>query len=375
MERRQRFPILQSKVYLNSCSKGALSLDVRAAYQQYLDDWEQLGSPWELWVNKLEQARALFGGLVGAGTEEIAVATSVSQAVSSLASAIDFRGPRNKIVVDDFAFPAVAQVWHAQAARGAQVVHVPAAGNSIPLSRYEDLIDDRTAMVSLAHVCYRNGVKQDAAAIAEIAHRKGALVLLDAYQSLGAEPVDVKALNVDLLVGGDLKYLLGSTGVAWLYVRKELLSSLFPTSGGWFTQANIFAMDIYHHTPSPSARRFEAGTPPVPSLYAASAGLQIIDEIGLPAIAAQNRALTDAIKSNAMRRGFRLATPVDPARHGPLIAIRSHRVDLLVKRLEQQGIITSSRDGNLRVSPHFYNTSEDVERLFAALDTQRDLLV
>ncbi len=375
MERRQRFPILQSKVYLNSCSKGALSLDVRRAYEQYLDDWEQLGSPWELWVNKLEQARALFGSLIGAGPEEIAVATSVSQAVSSLASAIDFRGPRNKIIVDDFAFPAVAQVWHAQAARGAQVVHVPAAGNSIPLSRYEELIDERTAMVSLAHVCYRNGVKQDAAAIAEIAHRKGALVLLDAYQSLGAEPVDVKALNVDLLVGGDLKYLLGSTGVAWLYVRKELLSSLFPTSGGWFTQANIFAMDIYHHTPSPSARRFEAGTPPVPSLYAAIAGLQIIDEIGLPAIAAQNRALTDAIKSNAMRRGFRLATPVDPARHGPLIAIRSHRVDLLVKRLEQQGIITSSRDGNLRVSPHFYNTCEDVERLFAALDTQRDLLV
>ena len=375
MPHRQRFPILQSKVYLNSCSKGALSRDVRGAYQQYLDDWEQLGSPWELWVNKLEQARALFGGLVNAGAEEIAVATSVSQAVSSLASAIDFRGPRNKIVVDDFAFPAVAQVWHAQAARGAQVVHVPAAGNSIPLSRYEELIDERTALVSLAHVCYRNGVKQDAAAIAELAHRKGALVLLDAYQSLGAEPVDVKALNVDLLVGGDLKYLLGSTGVAWLYVRKELLSSLFPTSGGWFTQANIFAMDIYHHTPSPSARRFEAGTPPVPSLYAAIAGLQIIDEVGLPAIAAQIRTLTDAIKSSAMRRGFRLVTPVDPAQHGPLIAIRSHRVDLLVKRLEQQGIITSSRDGNLRVSPHFYNTCEDVERLFTALDTQRDLLV
>ena len=375
MERRQRFPILQSKVYLNSCSKGALSLDVRRAYEQYLDDWEQLGSPWELWVNKLEQARALFGSLIGAGPEEIAVVTSVSQAVSSLASAIDFSGRRNKIVVDDFAFPAVAQVWHAQAARGAQIVHVPAAGNSIPLSRYEELIDERTALVSLAHVCYRNGVRQDAAAVAEIAHRKGAIVLLDAYQSLGAEPLDAKALNVDLLVGGDLKYLLGSTGVAWLYVRKELLASLFPTSGGWFTQANIFAMDIYHHTPAPSARRFEAGTPPVPSLYAAIAGLQIINEIGLPAIAAQIRTITDAIKSSAMRRGFRLITPVDPVRHGPLIAIRSHRVDLLVKRLEQQGIITSSRDGNLRVSPHFYNSSEDVERLFAALDTQRDLLV
>lgn len=375
MQHRQRFPILQSQVFLNSCSKGALSLDVRRAYQQYLDDWEQLGSPWELWVNKLEQVRHLFADMIGASQEEVAVAASVSQAVSSLASAFDFRGPRNKIVVDDFAFPAVAQVWHAQEARGAQVVHVPSAGNSIPLSRYADLIDERTAVVSLAHVCYRNGVKQDAAAIAELAHHKGALVLLDAYQSLGAEAVNVKDLNVDLLVGGALKYLLGSTGLAWLYVRKDLLSNLFPTSGGWFTQANIFAMDIYHHSPSPSARRFEAGTPAVPNLYAGIAGLQIIREVGLPAIAAQIRALTDAIKSLAMRRGFRLATPADPARHGPLVAIRSHRVDLLVKRLEQAGIITSSRDGNLRISPHFYNTLEDVDRLFTALDTQRDLLV
>jgi selenocysteine lyase/cysteine desulfurase len=277
-------------------------------------------------------------------------------------------------VVDDFAFPAVAQVWHAQEARGAEVVHAGAAGSSIPISRYEDLIDERTALVSLAHVCYRNGVKQDVAAVAELAHRKGALVMLDAYQSLGTEPIDVKALGADLLVVGALKYLLGSSGLAWLYVRKELLAGLVPSSGGWFTQANIFAMDIYHHNPSPTARRFEAGTPSVPNIYAGIAGLQIIGEVGLDAINSQVRLLTDAIKVEAMRRGLQLATPADPSKHGPLIAIRAHRVDLLVRRLEQEGIITSSRDGNLRISPHFYNTLEDVERLFRALDSQRDLL-
>jgi selenocysteine lyase/cysteine desulfurase len=328
-----------------------------------------------LWVQKLEQVRHLFGGLIGAQQEEVAVATSVSQAVSSLASCFDFRGARNKIVVDDFAFPAVAQVWHAQESRGAKVVHARAAGSSIPLSRYEELIDERTALVSLAHVCYRNGVKQDVAAVAELAHRKGALVLLDAYQSLGAEPLDVRTLGADLLVAGALKYLLGSSGLAWLYVRKELLPSLLPSSGGWFTQANIFAMDIYRHSPSPTARRFEAGTPPVPNIYAGTAGLQMIDEVGLGAIGAQIRLLTDAVKAGAMRRGLQLATPADPNKHGPLIAIRAQRVDLLVRRLEQEGIITSSRDGNLRISPHFYNTLEDVDRLFAALDRQRDLLV
>jgi selenocysteine lyase/cysteine desulfurase len=169
--------------------------------------------------------------------------------------------------------------------------------------------------------------------------------------------------------------LLGSSGLAWLYVRKGLLENLFPTNSGWFTQASIFAMDIHHHTPSPSARRFEAGTPAVPNLYAGIAGLQIIGEVGIEAIAGQIRLLTDAIKAEAMRRGLRLSTPADPQQHGPLIAIRAHRVELLVKRLEQQGIVTSSRDGNLRVSPHFYNTLDDVERLFSVLDRQRDLLV
>lgn len=372
---RARFPILANKVFLNSCSKGALSLDVRRAYQQYLDDWEQLGSPWELWVNKLEQVRSLFAELINAQADEVAVVTSVSQAVSALASAIDFSGPRNKVVVDDFSFPAVAQVWHAQAQRGAQIVHAPAAGSSIPLSTYADLIDERTALVSIAHVCYRNGVMQDAAAIAELAHRRGAFVLLDAYQSLGTLPVDVQALGVDFLVSGALKYLLGSSGLAWLYARRGLIPALNPTSGGWFTQANIFAMDIYHHTPSPTARRFEAGTPPVPSVYAGIAGLEIIRTVGAEAIAAQIGRLTDAIKQAAMQRGWRLATPADPRRHGAMVALRAVRVEALVKRLEQQGIITSSRDGNLRISPHFYNTLEDVERLFAALDCLRDLLV
>lgn len=372
---RERFPVFQHKVFLNSCSKGALSVDVRNAYQAYLDDWERLGSPWELWVHKLEQARHGFAELVNAAPEEIAVVTSVSQAVSNLASAFTFEGKRNRVVVDDFAFPAVGQAWHAQEPRGAQVVHAAAAGNSIPLGAYEALVDERTAVVSLAHVCYRNGVKQDARAVAEIAHRKGAYVLLDAYQSLGAVPVDVKALDVDFLVGGALKYLLGSSGLAWLYVRKELIPQLAPSAAGWFSQANIFAMDHQHHRPAPTARRYEAGTPPVPNLYAGIAGLQLVQELGVERIETHVHTLTSAIKSEAMRRGFNLVTPADPAKHGALIALRAHRADVLVARLEQEQIVTSSRDGNLRISPHFYNTLEDVARLMEGLDRHRDLLV
>jgi kynureninase len=372
---RDRFPIFEKQVYLNSCSQGALSIDVEQAYQAYFNDWNEKGSPWELWVERGEAARQAFAGLVNAQPNEVAVVTSVSAGVSALASALDFSGKRNKIVVDDFAFPTVAQVWHAQERRGAKVVHVPAAGNVIPVSRFADAIDERTKLVALTHICYRNGSRLDVPAIVELAHQKGALVLLDSYQALGTFPIDVKALKVDFLAGGVLKYLLASAGLAFLYVRKELIKDLYPTAMGWFSQDNIFAMDIYANTPSPAARRFESGTPPVPSLYAGLAGIKLIQSIGLPRIEAHLCDLTGAIKEGAMRRGFNLVTPANPAQHGALITLRSHHVNMLVKRLADGGIVTSSRDNNLRISPHIYNNFDDVNRLIDCLTTHRELLV
>ena len=375
MSLRDRFPIFQTKTYFNSCSQGALSTDVQHAYAQYLKDWDEKGSPWELWVERSETARQAFAGLINADANEVADCTSVSAGVSALASALDFGGARNKVVVSDFEFPTIAQIWHAQEARGARVVHVPAAGNVIPLERFADAIDERTKIVSITHVCFRNGSKLDVPAIVEMAHRKGALVLLDAYQTLGTMPIDVKTLKVDFLAGGVLKYLLASAGLAFLYVRKEFIPDLRPTSIGWFSQANIFAMDIYANTPSPTARRFESGTPPVPSIYAGIAGMKLIQSAGLEKIEAHLREITGAIKEGAMRRGFNLASPVDPAKHGALITLRSHKVDLLVKRLEADGVITSSRDNNLRLSPHLYNDQHDVDVLMDCLTKHKDLLV
>ncbi|MBI3361692.1 MAG: aminotransferase class V-fold PLP-dependent enzyme [Chloroflexi bacterium] len=375
MNTRDRFPIFKTKTYLNSCSQGALSLDVQQAYETYLRDWDEKGSPWELWVERSETARQAFAGLINAEASEVADCTSVSAGVSAVASALDFSGERNRVVVSDFEFPTIGQIWHAQERRGAKVVHVPAAGNIIPLERFEEAIDDRTKIVSITHVCFRNGSRLDVPAIVEMAHRKGALVLLDAYQTLGTMPIDVKALKVDFLAGGVLKYLLASAGLAFIYVRKDLVPDLYPTTMGWFSQANIFAMDIYANTPSPTARRFESGTPPVPSIYAGVAGMKLIQSAEPEKIEAHIREITGAIKEGAMRRGFNLASPVDPARHGALITIRSHKVDLLVKRLDADGVVTSSRDNNLRLSPHLYNNQKDVDTLFDCLMRHRELLV
>ena len=375
MSLRDRFPIFQQKTYLNSCSQGALSVDVQLAYTQYLRDWEEQGSPWELWVDKLEATRHAFAGLINADADEIAVTGSVSHSVSSLASGLDLTGERNKIVVSDFEFPTIGQNWHAQTKRGAKVVHVSNAGNSVPLERFADVIDEQTKLVAITHICYRNGVMLDVPAIIELAHSKGALVLLDTYQSLGTMPIDVKQLNIDFLVGGTLKYLLASSGQAYLYVRKDLLPTLDPTAVGWFTQDSIFAMDNSRHMPSPTARKFEAGSPPVPNLYATMAGIKLVQQVGPVNIHREVQEVTGAIKAGAMRRGWNLVSPVDPARHGALITLRSHKVDLLVKLLAADGIIVSHRDDNLRISPHFYNNQDDVSRLIDQLTKHRQLLV
>lgn len=372
---RSHFPIFQTKTYVNSCSQGALSGDVRAAYERYMADWDENGSPWEHWVERGEAARAAFARLIGASPDEVAVMTSVSAGVSALMSCFDFRGRRGKIVVADFAFPTVGQISHAQEPRGARIVHVPLAGATIPYEAFERAIDDETALVALSHVSFRTGARQDVAAITHLAHRHGALLLLDSYQALGTLPIDVRQLGVDFLVGGTLKYLLSSAGLAFLYARKDLILRLRPTSMGWFSQAEIFAMDIYHNTPANSARRFESGTPPIPNIYAGLAGMAIIQRIGVEAIEGHIRELTDHLIAGAMRMGCNVVTPLRPSQRGALITIKSNDVHALVERLATRGIVVSSREQNLRVSPHFYNNHDDIERVLEGLKASRDLLV
>ncbi len=369
---RDHFPIFKSKTFINSCSKGALSYEVIAAYEAYLKDWEQLGSPWDVWVGKLEETRAVFADLVNANPNEIAVTSSVSAAVSALASAFDFSGKRNKIIVSDFEFPTVAQIWHAQSLRGAKVVHASEKEGQVPLEAFEKLIDEDTALVAIAHVCYRNGAMQDIKGIIELAHKYGALVLLDSYQALGIMPIDVKALQVDFMVGGALKYLLGSSGTGFMYVKEELIETLEPTSTGWFAQADVMALDIYAHEPSASARRFESGTPANPNLYAALAGMKLIKKAGVINIYNHLTTLTTAIKDAANEQGYVITTPKE---HGPMIALKSKDVETLVSKLAEEAIIVSSRDGNLRISPHLYNSVADIDLLMTAVNKCEALLV
>lgn len=372
---RSRFPVLENKTYLNSCSYGAMSTDVKDALHRYIRDREERGTDWDYWVERNEKVRNAVAHFLGANPDEIAITTSASASINSVASAINFTGARKKVVISDFEFPTNAQIWYAQELRGAEVVRVPERDGYIPAEDFASVIDEDTLLVAVSHVCFRNGAKLDIPAIAEIARKNGAMMLVDGFQGLGTYEFDVRASNVDFVVGGMLKYLLGSAGLAFLYVRDELVEKLVPTVTGWFAQADIFAMDNTRYDPSPTARRFEAGTPPVPNTYAAEAGLRIIDEVGLPAIACRIREITAAIIAEAKSAGYTLAVPEDPERHGALITLRSHDENAIVAALEKDGIVTSCRAGNLRISPHFYNNSDDLDTLFRALKKHRHLLV
>lgn len=372
---RRRFPIFERLVYVNSCSQGALSDAVRASYESYLRDWDDRGAPWDYWVEKAEAARASFAALVNAGRDEIAVTTSVSAGVSALLSGLRFDAGRSTIVVSDFEFPAVGQIAHAQELLGRRVVHVPAAADgTIPLERFADAIDETTALVCATAICYRNGSRLDLDGVVRLAHERGALVLVDAYQAAGAVPIDVRALDVDFLTAGTVKYLLGSAGLAFLYCRRALVERILPTATGWFADRDIFEMDIHDYSPSPTARRFEAGTPPIPSIYAGVAGIELMREIGVAETAAHVESLNDLLIAGVDELGGRVVTPRDPARRGPLVAIASRDEHALVDALGRDGVVTSSRDGNLRVSAHCYNTRADVEAVLEALACQRALL-
>ena len=371
---RGEFPILAHTTYLNSCSQGALSHRVRAAYEEYLDGWDANGAEWEHWVERAEAARSAFARLLRAEPSELAVTTSVTQGVSGIVSALDL-GARPKIVISEYEFPTIGQIAHAQELRGAEVVHVrPDADGSIPAERFAEAIDERTALVCCTTISYRTGHRHDVAAIAEVAHANGALVLADSYQAAGAIEVDVRTLGADFVTGGTVKYLLASAGLGFLWVRREVLAGLMPTQTGWFADEDIFRMDISDYSPHATARRFDAGTPPVPNIYAGVAGLGLIQETGVPAIEAHVQALGARLIDGLQELGATVVTPRDPGQRGPLVCVRSTDVGALVAALAAERIVVSSREDKLRIALHLYNVEADVDTLLDALVRNRSLL-
>ena len=369
---RAHFPIFKNKIYLNSCSQGALSDAVEASMQAHIRSWHEHGSPWERWVEEYEAARTAFARFIGATPEEVAVIPSASAGINSIASALDF-GKRRKVVMGEFEFPTMGQIWLAQERRSAEIEFLAAQNGKICPDCYARAIDDQTLIVPLTHVCFMNGFRSEVAPIVKHAHERGALVMLDDYQDCGTRPINVKALDVDFYVSGALKYLLCPSGIAFLYARSELISSLTPTITGWFAQQNPFAFDVKHFDPATTARRFETGSPSLPHAYTATAALKLLDDFRREKTAEHIKYLTRALMDGARDLKIKVKTPAESV--GPLIVLQMKDADAMVKKMAAENIVVSNRMDGLRVSFHLYNTLDDVHAVLGRLEKNRALAV
>jgi kynureninase len=369
---RSEFPILQNSTYLISNSLGAMPRGVYDAMRHYADTWATRGvRAWEerWWMLAVEVGDEI-GALMNAPKGSVSTHQNVTTCQAIVASCLDFSGNRNKVVYSDLNFPSVMYFWEAQRRRGARVDMVKTDdGITVPTERLLDAIDEETLLVPISHVIFRSAYINDAKAIIEKAHRVGAAVLLDIFQSLGAVPVDVRALNVDFACGGVLKWLCGGPGVGYLYVRPDLAAKLKPTFTGWFAHENPFAFETgaIHYSDPPF--RFMNGTTHVPSLEAARPGLKIIAEVGVERIREKSKRQTARLIELADQHGWRVNTPRDPEKRGGTVSIDMPDSQEVCRELLKREILVDWRpNAGVRMSPHFYNTDQEIETAISAVE-------
>lgn len=366
---RSEFPILERKTYLNSCSLGALSNRALSRVSQFHEEWHTHGAAawYEIWLGRMAELRTRVGGMLNAHEDEIALTASVSAALTVIGSALDYtRRPR--VVIGELDFPTLAYQWLAR--RDVEVVIVKSDdGATIDPQRFADAVDDRTALLATSHVYYTTGAIQDLRALADIAHARGALFLVDAYQSAGQVPCDVRAADADIFIAGPLKWLMGGPGLSYLYVRDALIRSLEPQCAGWFGARDQFQFDTTHFEFRDDARRFELGTPALPTVHAALGAQELVDEIGIPAIRERNAALTELLIERLRAAGFTVRAAARAEDRSAIVMVAHGDPARMVARLDERNIIVDSRPGYVRISPHFYNTEEEVERIAHELAT------
>jgi kynureninase len=364
---RAEFPILEKSVYMISNSLGAMPRGVYDELRDYADIWAQRGvRAWhDRWIDIVGETGDIYADVLDADHGTVTMVQNVSIAQWIVASCFDFSGARRKVVYTDMNFPSVMYVYEEQRRRGAEIEVVPSDdGIGVDLQRLLDAIDERTLLVPVSHVLFRSAFIQDAKSIIEKAHRVGAKVVLDTYQSAGCVPLSARRLGVDFIVGGSVKWLCGGPGAGYLYVRPDIAKDLHPMLTGWFAHKRPFLFEVGAVDLRDDADRFASGTPHIPAIYAARAGIKIIREIGVERIRRHSLALTDRIIDRARRNGFRLTVPEDHAHRGGTVAFDVPHAKQVTKELLDREFVVDWRPlAGIRVSPHFYSTAAECDRI------------
>ena len=365
---RSEFPIFRNAVYFNTCSLGALSTRVASSVERFLALWHEHGaSAWyAFWLDKMSTVRAKYARTIGAEPDEIALFPSITAALTAVASAFDYR-ERPRVAVSDLEFPTTIYQWLVKRDTGVEISPVASRdGLSVSADDYAAAVGARTQLVIASHVYYTSGFIQDLAAVAEIAHARGAYCVIDAYQGTGHVPTNVHGSSVDFLVAGGLKWLIGGPGIAFLYVRRDLHDRLRPNDVGWFGHREQFAFQTVFDYAS-DARRFEGGTPSVAAVYAQDAGLDIVLEIGVDTLRDRQLELVSDLVGRLRTGGFAPRVPADLNRHAGIVTVPVADPPAVVAALRRQGVIVDSRPGVVRLSPYFYNGIDDNRAVCEAL--------
>jgi kynureninase len=375
---RSRFPILERTNYLVTHSLGAMPRTVYAKLQSFADQWASRGvRAWgEGWWTSPVDVGNVLGRILNAEKDTVAMHQNVSVIQGLIASALDFSGERNKVVYTDQNFPSVMYVWEGMRRFGAEIECVPSPDSiGVPTAELVAAIDERTLIVPLSHVCFRNSYLQDAKEICRRAREVGALVLLDTYQSLGTVPLDVEELGVDMVCGGSVKWLCGGPGAGYLYVRPGLMDQLEPRLTGWAAHADPFAFELGEQRYAHGPRRLLHGSPAVASLMHATAGYEVIHEVGVDAIRRWSVALTEELRADMLDRGFAVTSPADPDKRGGTLTIgldEDENGPAFVAALAERNILVDHRpEAGIRVSPHFYTRREELREFAEVMSKLR----
>jgi len=369
-EIREQFPITKNKIFLNHAAQSPLPKPVADAVHKCTDEFSKFGITSIEWN---DGGKPFFAKLIGAKPEEIALVENTSVGLNIAANVL--RYPLgSKIVTTDLEYPSVVYPW-LRKSLGVKVHYVKNVDWKILFEDMEKAVDDKTVAIAISHVEYVNGFRHDLRALSEIAHEHGAYLIVDAIQSAGAMQIDVKRDDVDFLTTACYKWLLSPPGAGYLYVKKELIEKFEPPYVGWASvKQDIFETidfwDIWNLRLSETASRFEVGSPSFISLTGATEALKMLLNIGIENISRRILKLTDYLIEAVKNLGLGLQTPEELPYRSGIVNFKIDKPQEVAEKLKHEGIIVSARTHGLRVSPHFYNTEEEIDKLITEIKKQ-----
>ncbi|MBV9872941.1 MAG: aminotransferase class V-fold PLP-dependent enzyme [Frankiaceae bacterium] len=378
LARRDDYPILERKAaYLINNSLGAMHRETRTRLTEFADLWDNDGVvAWSTWFPEMSRVADILGEIIGAVPGTTILRQAVADALNAVVSCVDFTPSRNRVVTTAADWPGTHYMWSEHCRRhGGELVVVPYEpdGIRIDAARVADAIDDRTAVVSVSLVQFRTAALLDIAPVRDAARRHDALLVLDAYQAVGAVPIDVAANDIDICLGGSVKFLCGGPGNGWLYVRPDLVDMLRPSAVGWISHERPFDFAWSEIAYAPGIMRFAGGTPNVPAAYAAAPGYQAIVDVGLQRVRERSQGLTQILVEGALERGLGIRTPVDAARRGAHVTVDITDAERVHEVLIDRGYVVDYRPGGgVRIGPHFFTSADECVAVLDEMVAIRD---